>query len=323
MRKIKYYYNTHTLRYEKLETPLRVKLLRLFGFIATSIAVAILIVAVAFQYIDSPKEKILQQENDVMNRNYALMQQRVQQLQKQMIELENRDNNVYRSIFEATPIPDSARLKEMEKSKEVQLVQSMGETELVKSLTAQLNTLSLRVAYQAKSYNEIDGMVKNKEKLLAAIPAIQPVNNKDLSRVASGYGYRVDPVYKVTKFHAGLDFTAPQGTPIYATADGVVKEADYNAGGYGNHVIINHGYGYETLYGHMVRIKVKNGQKINRGEVIGFVGSTGKSTGPHCHYEVHKGGEPVDPVYYFYNDLTPEQYDRLLKLAAAANQSFD
>ncbi len=323
MRKIKYYYNTHTLRYEKLETPLRVKLLRLFGFIATSIAVAILIVAVAFQYIDSPKEKILQQENDVMNRNYALMQQRVQQLQKQMIELENRDNNVYRSIFEATPIPDSARLKEMEKSKEVQLVQSMGETELVKSLTAQLNTLSLRVAYQAKSYNEIDGMVKNKEKLLAAIPAIQPVNNKDLSRVASGYGYRVDPVYKVTKFHAGLDFTAPQGTPIYATADGVVKEADYNAGGYGNHVIINHGYGYETLYGHMVRIKVKTGQKINRGEVIGFVGSTGKSTGPHCHYEVHKGGEPVDPVYYFYNDLTPEQYDRLLKLAAAANQSFD
>lgn len=323
MRKIKYYYNTHTLRYEKLETPLRVKLLRLFGFIATSIAVAILIVAVALQYIDSPKEKILQQENDVMNRNYALMQQRVQQLQKQMIELENRDNNVYRSIFEATPIPDSARLKEMEKSKEVQLVQSMGETELVKSLTAQLNTLSLRVAYQAKSYNEIDGMVKNKEKLLAAIPAIQPVNNKDLSRVASGYGYRVDPVYKVTKFHAGLDFTAPQGTPIYATADGVVKEADYNAGGYGNHVIINHGYGYETLYGHMVRIKVKTGQKISRGEVIGFVGSTGKSTGPHCHYEVHKGGEPVDPVYYFYNDLTPEQYDRLLKLAATANQSFD
>jgi len=323
MRKIKYYYNTHTLRYEKLEIPLRVKLLRLFGFIATSIAIAILIVAVAFQYIDSPKEKILQQQNDDLTENYAVLQQRVAQLQKQMLELENRDNNVYRAIFESTPIPDSARLKEIEKTKEVQLVQSMGETELVKSLTAQLNTLSLRVAYQTKSYSDIDGMIKNKEKLLAAIPAIQPVSNKDLTRIASGFGYRVDPVYKVTKFHAGLDFTAPQGTPIYATADGVVKEADYNAGGFGNHVLISHGYGYETLYGHMYRIKAKVGQKISRGEVIGYVGSTGKSTGPHCHYEVHKGGDPVDPVYYFYNDLTPEQYDRLLKLAAAANQSFD
>ena len=323
MRKIKYYYNTHTLRYEKHETPLRVKLLRLFGFIATSIAIAILIVAIAFQYIDSPKEKILQQQNDDMTGNYAVLQQRVAQLQKQMLELENRDNNVYRAIFESTPIPDSARLKEIEKTKEVQLVQSMGETELVKSLTAQLNTLSLRAAYQEKSYKEIDGMIKNKEKLLAAIPAIQPVSNKDLTRIASGFGYRIDPVYKVTKFHAGLDFTAPQGTPIYATADGVVKEADYNAGGFGNHVLISHGYGYETLYGHMYRIKAKVGQKISRGEVIGYVGSTGKSTGPHCHYEVHKGGDPVDPVYYFYNDLTPEQYDRLLKLAAAANQSFD
>ncbi len=323
MRKIKYYFNTHTLRYEKHETPFRVKLLRMFGFIAASIAIAILIVAIAFQYIDSPKEKILQQENDDMKQQYAVLSSRLLQLQKQMLELENRDNNVYRSIFESKPVPDSARLKEMEKSKEVELVQSMGETELVNSLTGQLNKLTLRVAYQVKSYADIEGMVKNKEKLLAAIPAIQPVSNKDLSHIASGFGYRVDPVYKVTKFHAGLDFTASQGTPIYATADGVVKEADFNAGGFGNHVIINHGYGYETLYGHMVRMKVKVGDKINRGEVIGYVGSTGKSTGPHCHYEVHKNGDPVDPVYYFYNDLSPEQYDRLLKMAAAANQSLD
>ncbi len=323
MRKIKYYYNTHTLRYEKHETPFRVKLLRMFGFIAASIAMAILIVAIAFRYIDSPKEKILQQENSDMKQQYALLSSRLIQLQKQMLELENRDNNVYRSIFESKPIPDSARLKEMEKSKEVQLVQSMGETELVKSLTGQLNKLTLRVAYQVKSYGAIEGMVKNKEQLLAAIPAIQPVSNKDLSRIASGFGYRIDPVYKVTKFHAGLDFTAPTGTPIYATADGVVKEADFNAGGFGNHVVINHGYGYETLYGHMVRMKVRVGDKITRGEVIGYVGSTGKSTGPHCHYEVHRNGDPVDPVYYFYNDLSPEQYDRLLKMAAAANQSLD
>ena len=166
-------------------------------------------------------------------------------------------------------------------------------------------------------------MVKNKEALLAATPAIQPVSNKELTRLASGFGYRIDPVYKTTKFHAGLDFAAPQGTPIYATADGVVKVAGNLGNGYGNHVVINHGFGYETLYGHMVRIKVRNGQRIRRGEVIGWVGSTGKSTGPHLHYEVHKNGRDLDPIYFFYNDLTPEQFDRMLKIAATGNQSFD
>lgn len=323
MKKIKYYYNTHTLRYEKLETPLRVKLLRVFGFIAAAVVTALIIVAIAFRYIQSPAEKILQQQNDDLKSDYGVMQKQLQQLAGQMSELENRDNNVYRSIFEATPIPDSARMKEMEKSKEIKLVQSMSGDELVKSMVTQLNQLSMRVGYQFKSYDEIANMVKNKEKLLSAIPAIQPVSNKDLSHIASGFGYRIDPVYKVPKMHAGLDFAAPTGTPIYATADGVVKEANFNAGGFGNHVVINHGFGYETLYGHMVRIKVHEGETVKRGEVIGWVGSTGKSTGPHCHYEVHKDGTPIDPVYFFYNDLSPEQYDRLLKLAATANQSFD
>ncbi len=323
MKKIKYFYNTHTLRYEKLITPLRVKLLRFFGFLATVAVSAAIIVAIAFRYIESPKEKLLQEQNDDLRDGYAVLNKQIQQLQEQMSELENRDNNVYRSIFESQPVHDSARLKAMEKSKELKLVQSMGEDELVKSITAQVNRLSMLVAYQQKSYSDIEGMVKNKEQLLAAIPAIQPVSNKDLTRIASGFGYRIDPVYKVTKLHAGLDFAAPIGTPIYATANGTVREADFNEGGYGNHVVVNHGYGYETLYGHMVRMKARVGQKVKRGEVIGYVGSTGKSTGPHCHYEVHKNGVPVDPVYFFYNDLTPEQYDRLLKLAAASNQSFD
>lgn len=323
MKKIKYFYNTHTLRYEKLITPLRVKLLRILGFVAAAIVTASIIVAIAFQYIDSPKEKVLKQQNDDLKQSYRVFQEKIRQLQQQMTELQNRDNNVYRTIFEAAPIPDSVRLKEMEMNKEVELVQSMGETQLVTEMTTQLNNLAKRVAYQEKSYKEIDGMLKNKEKLLAAIPAIQPVANKDLNRIASGFGYRIDPVYKVAKFHAGLDFAAPQGTPIYATADGVIKEANYNAGGYGNHVVINHGYGYETLYGHMYKIKAKPGDHIKRGEVIGYVGSTGKSTGPHCHYEVHRSGERIDPVYYFSNDLSPDQFDRLLKLAAASNQSFD
>jgi len=323
MKKIKYYFNTHTLRYEKLITPLRVKLLRVFAFIATAIVTAGIIVAIAFQYIDSPKTIMLQQQNAELKNNYGLIQQQVNTLQQEMDELLNRDNNVYRSIFESSPIPDSARLKAMEKLREVQLVSGLGQTDLVRSIGAQLNRLSLLAAYQQKSFDDIEAMVTDKEKLLAAIPAIQPVSDKDLTRIASGFGRRIDPVYKVPKFHAGLDFTAPVGTPIYATADGVVTEAGYNAGGYGNRVVINHGYGYETLYGHMYRVKVRSGRKVHRGEVIGYVGSTGKSTGPHCHYEVHRSKNPVDPVYYFYNDLTPEQYDRLLKLAQTANQSLD
>jgi murein DD-endopeptidase MepM/ murein hydrolase activator NlpD len=323
MKKIRYFFNTHTLRFEKVEVPLRVRLLQTFGFIAASIVTGVIIVMVMFQYIDSPKEKLLRQQNQAYKESYSVLQERVKQLELQMNELENRDNDVYRSIFEADPIPDSARVKEMEAKKEVQLIQNLSSDDLLESMVGQLNNLSLRMAYQTKSFTDITDMVKNKEKLLKAIPAIQPVSNKNLNRVASGFGYRVDPLYKDYRLHAGLDFAAPSGTPIYATADGVVQAAGFNTDGYGNKVVISHGYGYQTLYGHMVRVKAKVGQRVKRGEVIGYIGSTGKSTGPHCHYEVIKRGTKVDPVYYFYNDLTPAQFDRILKAAATNKQSLD
>ena len=323
MKKVKYYYNTHTLRYEKLDTPLRVRLLQAIGFIAASIVTGMIIFAVTFRYIDSPKEKLLRQQNDDLKENYSVFLERVKQLELQMDEIENRDNNVYRSIFESNPIPDSIRIRDMEKKKEVKLVQSMGELELVKSIGLQLNNLSLRAAYQVKSFDEIANMVKNKEKFLASIPSIQPVSTKNLKRVGSGFGYRIDPVYKDRRSHMGMDFTAPLGTPIYAAGDGKVVDAGFNTSGFGNRVVINHGYGFQTLYGHMLRIKARVGESVKRGEVIGYVGNTGKSTGPHCHYEVHRNGIPVDPIYYFYNDLTPAQFDRILKLAAASNQSLD
>jgi len=323
MRKIKYYYNTHTLRFEKLEKPLRVRLLQVFGFIAASIVTGIIIFAIAFQYIDSPKEKLLRQQNEDLKEGYAVIEERIKQLELKMGEITNRDNTVYRSIFEADPIADSARVKDMEQKKEMQLVQRMGSTNLVNTIIDQLNNLSLRIAYQDKSFNELIEMVNNKAKLLAAIPAIQPISNKQLSRIASGFGFRIDPIYKTRKSHMGLDFAAPSGTPIYATADGIIKFSGFSTSGYGNHVIINHGFGYETLYGHMVRVGATQGQQVKRGQVIGYVGSTGKSTGPHLHYEVHKSGVQLDPINFFYNDLTPAQFDRLLKMAAANNQSLD
>ncbi len=323
MKKIKYYYNTNTLRYEKLETPLRVKLLRVFGFVAAALVTAALISYVAFQFIGSPKEKILEQQNKALRDNYRELGDELKSVEQQMKELEKRDNDVYRSIFEANPVPDSARAKELEDQLELATVGKIKDHQLVSAITATLNNLNSRIAAQIKSYDEVDELVKNKEQLLSHTPAIQPVSNKDLSRIASGYGSRIDPVYKTVKFHYGLDFAAPQGTPIYATADGSVITAGSTGSGYGNHVVINHGYGYETLYGHMVRVKVRGGQAVKRGEVIGWVGSTGKSTGPHCHYEVRKYGSKIDPIYFFYNDLTPAQFDLLLKKAAASNQSLD
>lgn len=323
MKKIKYYYNTNTLRYEKLIVPLRVKLLRILGFLAAAIVTALIIVFIGFQVIDSPKEMLIKQENQRIKEDYTLLNNKIKAMEVQMSELEKRDNHVYREIFEANPIPDSARSKNLEKQKEIKLTEGMEDNELAFSIAATVDNLINRMNFQKKSYNDIELMIKDKEKLLAATPAIQPVSNKDLSRMASGFGYRIDPVYKTVKMHAGLDFSAPQGTPIYATADGIVKLAGNSGNGYGNYVVVNHGYGYETLYGHQYRIKVKAGQRVKRGELIGWVGSTGKSTGPHLHYEVHKNGRHIDPIYFFYNDLTPEQFDRILKMAAAGNQSFD
>lgn len=323
MKKIKYYYNTHTLRYEKLVTPFRVKLLRVFAFLATAFVTAALISYFAFQFVGSPNEKFLRLQNEALKQDFQDLSDSVAQIQMKMSELERRDNTVYRSIFEATPLPDSARATYLEKQKEIATVESMSSNELVRSIAQAVSNLKNRMAAQNASYKQIGNLINNKEKLLAATPAIQPVSNKDLSRIASGFGYRIDPIYKTVKFHAGLDFTAPQGTPIYATADGVIKMAGFSDGGYGNHVVINHGYGYETLYGHMYRVKVRSGQRVKRGDLIGYVGSTGKSTGPHCHYEVHKNGQKLDPVYFFYNDLSPQQFDQILKRASASNQSFD
>ncbi len=324
MKKIKYFYNTHTLRYEKLVTPFRVKLLRLFGILSGLIVASTIVIYLYIRFFPKPTDIEVNRKYELLKENYNQVNDKVKSLQQQMASLEKRDNEVYRSIFEANPLPDSARAKLIEQQKEIDKIKDMGDFELGKDIASQLNNISARVLFQFKSYDNIALLIKNQDVKLASIPAIQPVSNKQLDHIASGFGMRIDPVYGTPKMHKGLDFTAPQGTPIYATGNGIVTTANGLNGGFGNHVVINHGYGYESLYGHMVRIKVHQGQRIKRGEVIGWVGSTGKSTGPHCHYEVHINGQEVDPVYFFYSDLNAEQYDRLLKLAANGSaKSFD
>lgn len=319
MKRIKYYYDTQNLRYEKIVVPLRVKLLRFFVFIVMSVLIAFAIVFLAFKFIPSPQLKLAELKYEKMRLNYENLAEQTEKLEAEMAALEKRDNEVYRSIFEANPLPDSARAKLTEDKTEFKKIAALNDEELGNELAATLNNINARINYQYASYTSIEKLITNQEEKLASIPAIQPVSNKDLNRVASGYGMRIDPVYGTPKMHKGLDFTAPQGTPIYATGNGRVSDASFDRGGYGNHVIINNGYGYKTLFGHMSKIKVKKGQSVKRGEVIGWVGNTGKSTGPHCHYEVHINGREVNPVYFFYNDLSPEQFDRILKIASTGS----
>ena len=324
MKKIKYYYNTHTLRFEKLVTPLRVQLLRFFAVISGIIVASIVVIYCYIHFFPKPTELEANKKYEALKYNYKVINEKLGLLEQQMAALEKRDNEVYRSIFEANPLPDSARAKLMENKKEVQKLEDMDLSDFDSDIAQQLNSISARIAFQFKSYNNIAKLIKNQAEKLTSIPAIQPVSNKQLDHIASGFGMRIDPVYGTPKMHKGLDFTAPQGTPIYATGNGTIITSGASDGGYGNHVVINHGYGYQTLYGHMVRIKARQGQRVKRGEIIGWVGSTGKSTGPHCHYEVHINGQEVDPVYFFYNDLNAEQYDRLLKIAAKGSaKSFD
>jgi len=323
MKKIKYFYNTNTLRYEKLETPLRVKLLRVFGFFSAFLVTAALVIWVYTRFIPKPADNVAYEKMRMMRDDYNNLASKLKAVEEKMAELEKRDNDVYRSIFEANPLPDSARAKLTEKSKEFEKVNAMNDEQLSKDIAAQLNNINARITYQRTSYDAIEKLIQNQDEKLASIPAIQPVSNKDLSRVASGFGMRIHPIYGIPKMHSGLDFTSPQGTPIYATGNGRVTTAGGGTGT-GNHVIINHGYGYETVYMHMVRIKARVGQQVKRGEVIGWVGSTGASTGPHLHYEVHINRSAVDPVYFFFNDLNAEQYDRMLKIAATGSaKSFD
>ena len=276
-----------------------------------------------FRFLDSPKEKKMRADMNELRNQYTQLQNRVNFLNESIKELEERDNSIYRGIFEAAPLPDSIRYGKKYSLVDVSEYAYMNPDEMLLSIKEGMNVLSHRIYIQRRSYDTLEHMVRSKEQMLQAIPAIQPISNKTLRHLASGFGYRVDPIYKTVKLHTGLDFAAPMGTPIYATGNGRVVAANYDNHGYGNHVIINHGYGYETLYGHMVRIKARMGQVVNRGEVIGWIGSTGKSTGPHLHYEVIKSGYKIDPVHFFFNDLSAAEYERMVKISAAGNQSFD
>lgn len=324
MSKVKYRFNTKSLTYEKVRVTFRERFWHLLSYLATGLVFATITILLSRELLPSPSEKKKNREIEALSLQYELLEKKMSQAERVLQDLEDRDDNIYRIIFESEPLPKAMRYGGSGGSEKYSAFDSYENSELLKSATERMDRIAKQLYVQSKSFDEVVNLAKNKEKLMASIPAVMPINQKDLAHaVTSGFGWRTHPIYKTQEFHPGMDFAAEQGTPIYATGDGVIDRADNLAQGYGNHVVINHGFGYQTLYGHMSKVVARAGQKISRGQLIGYVGSTGLSTAPHIHYEVIKNGEKVNPVNYYYNDLSPEQYQLMVEMSKKSSQSFD
>ena len=323
MARTKYIFNETTLAYEPLKRSASQHIFRISLFLISSIAVATMIFVFSFTLVESPKEKIMDRELAQYKLQYKIMNDRLGRMQSMLDELANKDDNIYRVIFEAEPIPKSIRQAGYGGANRYDKLEGYENSKLLKQTAQKLDKIASEIYVQSKSFNDVYKLAREKEKMLRSIPAIQPVKSTDLKRISSYFGYRIDPIYKVKKFHYGVDFSSTKGAPVFATGDGVIIKTRHSQRGYGNSIEIDHGYGYKTLYAHLSKILVKRGQKVKRGETIGLVGNTGKSTAPHLHYEVIKNNHKINPIYYFYNDLSPKQFDEMLKLSKIPNQSLD
>ncbi len=284
---------------------------------------AVVVLFVAYSFHDSPKERYLKRELSHMEFQYRVLNDRLDQVSEVVEELQYRDDNIYRIIFEAEPVPTGIRKAGYGGVDRYAKLDGYLYSQLLIKTTEKIDQITSQLVVQSKSFDDVFEMAKNKAEFLASIPAIQPVSNKDLLLLSSYYGQRMDPFYKVLKFHEGVDFSAPVGTEIYATGDGVVVSVEKSKSQYGNNLLIDHGFSYQTFYAHCANILVKQGQKVKRGQVIATVGNTGKSTGPHLHYEVRKNGRSINPINFFFNDITPEDYQLMIELSSRPSQSMD
>ncbi len=326
MAKKKYKFNPETLSYERVGISIREKSRKIITYLSSSFALTLIMVVVFLNYYETPRSKALKRENQQLLSQYELMMHDLNRLEKVLAELQQRDDNIYRVIFESDPIPSSIRKAGFGGANKYSHLESFNNSRLIIETARKLDVLSKEAYIQSKSYDEVLQMALNKGKMLASIPAVMPVANEDLKRTASGWGYRIHPIYKVRKMHYGMDFTAPVGTPVHATGDGKVIETSGSGRsrvGFGLVVKIDHGYGYETVYAHLNSFAVKVGQEVKRGEIIGYVGNTGGSTAPHLHYEVHRNGSAVNPQHYYFKDLTPQEYERMIAISSNIGQTLD
>jgi len=322
MAKVKYYYDPDTLSYRKIEVRKRDKFKNTVIGTLGVLLVAFLGFIIFSQFLTSPKERAQTRELENLKLHYELLDKRLQESSDVLEELQERDNYIYRTYFEANPIPDEQRKAGFGGIDRYKSLEGFDNSDMIKSTTKNLDVLSKQMVVQSKSLDEIVDLAKEKEKMLASIPAIQPVKNTDLSRMASGFGMRLHPILKSWRMHNGMDFTAPTGTPIFASGNGKVIKATRSST-YGKVIYIDHGYGYKTIYAHMSKTVARKGQKVKRGDLIGYVGNTGRSAGPHLHYEVHKNDRPVNPIYYYYGDLSPEEFMAMQKASQQERQSYD
>ena len=323
MAKTKYFFNPKTLSYEKYKLSRWILFLRGFGVFSFSLILGFIFFLIFNRFVDTPTEKKMKSENVDFIAELEHLNQRVAAMNAELEKLRAKDNTVYRAIYESAPVAGNSWKQSFQNSEKYDELRKLPNAELLTELNTNLDKLSHDYKAQSASFDQLLSIAQNKKDYLSRIPAIQPVSNRKLERIGSGFGYRTDPFYRTQRFHAGIDFTAPRGVEVYATADGTVEAVNTEIWGYGQHIIINHGNGFTTLYGHLSKFIVKRGQKVTRGMLIGLVGSTGKSTAPHLHYEVHKNGEKLNPAFFFYNDLTNEEYQQMLERASAPNQSFD
>lgn len=323
MAKVKYYYDSETLSYQKIHVKKRDKFKRLLLTIVAAFIFMILGFVVFMPVFESPKEKELKRELEFVKLNEELHTKKMLQIGQILEGIQERDNNIYRLYFEVNPIPEEQRKAGFGGVNRYKALEGFDNSEMIMDVTKNMDILSKQLYVQSKSLDEIVKLAESKEELLAAIPAIQPVKKENLTRMASGYGWRSDPFTKARKRHWGMDFTAPRGTPIYATGDGRIIRADQRSSGYGKHIRIDHGFGYISLYAHMSKYNVRKGQKIKRGDLIGFVGNTGRSQAPHLHYEISKNGRKINPINFYYGNLSPEEFEAMQKAAQVEGQSLD
>lgn len=319
-----YKYDPETLEYKKVKHGLKYYVSRFMFHASFGVVFGVALFSAFNYFIDSPEEKKLKRENQELLAQYELMNSKLDQIQVVLDDVHMRDENIYRVIYEADSIPTSVRKAGFGGVNRYENLEGMTNSEMVISTAKRLDVIAKQLYIQSISFDEIIDLVNRNNEMIKCMPAIMPINNKDLTRTASGWGWRIHPIYKIKKFHEGMDFSAPIGTEIYATGDGVVIDVKNSLSGYGKHVKIDHGFGYQTLYAHMKEFNVSVGQKVKRGDIIGYVGNTGSSTGPHVHYEVSKKGTKVNPqLYYYQESLTPDEYERMIAISTESNKTFD
>jgi murein DD-endopeptidase MepM/ murein hydrolase activator NlpD len=323
MPKTKYKFNPESLSFDKVRLGFKVLLFRFLAYFIGSVIVALGYWIVFAAFFDSPREKALEREIEQMTIQYDLIHREMASIEKVLDGLQKTDDNLYRTIFESEPIPTTLREGGSGGVNRYESLEGYSNSRLVIETATRLDRIRKKVYVQAKSFDDLISLARSKEEMLKSVPAIIPISNKDLTRTASGYGWRIHPIYKISKFHYGMDFTAPEGTDVYATGNGTVVDVTTSQRGLGKHIIIDHGFGYTSIYGHLSNFNVRVGQKVQRGDIIGFVGSTGLSVADHLHYEIKLNGVNVNPVNYYFEDLTSLEYDKMIEIAAKTGKSFD